>query len=488
MFAAGRIRVAIAPLAAIIALAGCGDQNRPQLTRAQLLDPAACQQCHPQQYKDWSGSMHAYAAEDPVFIAMNRRAQRESGGAVGDFCVKCHAPVAVLEGLTNNGTNVETLPAHLKGVTCFACHAAAAVEGTHNNPLRLATDGSLFGPFANPAAGTPHRSSYSALFDVARPESAFACGSCHDIVNQHGAAVERTFLEWQESLFADLKVGQTCTRCHMSPTSGPAATNSTIVRDLRNHAFAGVDVALTPFPEMEAQRLRVQTLLDGTLSGTVCLTDDLKINAYLDNVGAGHSFPSGATSDRRLWVEVVAYVGPDVIFRSGVVPAGGSLSSIVDDPDLWVIRDCLRTADGTATHLFWEAATVDPPNLIAAPVKQNIQDPKTFTRSHVKRVFPGAGALPAKPDRITLRVFLKPIGDDILSDLVASGDLAQTDADAMPTFQLGGLLEPIAEWTPEKASRPLTDAVTRQQVFGCVSTSVQFTTATDDAVSHARCE
>jgi hypothetical protein len=470
---------------ASMALVACGDGDQPRLTRAQLLDPAACQQCHPQQFLEWSGSMHAYAAEDPVFVAMNRRAQRESGGAVGDFCVRCHAPIAVAEGATD-GLNVTDLPAALKGVTCYACHAATAVEGTHNNPLRLATDGTLFGPFADPAPGAPHRSSFSPLFHVARPESAAACGSCHDIVNQRGAAVERTFVEWQESLFSDLKVGQTCTRCHMAPTSGPASTKSTLVRDLRNHAFAGVDVALTPFPEVESQRTRVQTLLDGTLSGTLCLGDDLKISAYLDNVGAGHSFPSGATPDRRLWVEVVAYSGADVIYRSGVVPVGGKLDDVTD-PDLWVIRDCLRTETGAPTHLFWEAASVDPSNLIAAPVKQNINDPKTYTRSHVKKVFPASGALAVKPDRITFRVLLKPIGDDILDDLVASGDLAPADADAVPTFVLGGLLEPIAEWTPEKAAVPLIDALTRKPVAGCVSTSVQFTTATDDAVSHARC-
>jgi hypothetical protein len=39
--------------------------------------------------------MHAYAAEDPVFLAMNARGQRETQGALGAFCVNCHAPLAV---------------------------------------------------------------------------------------------------------------------------------------------------------------------------------------------------------------------------------------------------------------------------------------------------------------------------------------------------------------------------------------------------------
>ena len=61
----------------------------------QMLDPETCNQCHQTHYSDWSGSMHAYASDDPVFIAMNARAQRETNGAVGSFCVNCHAPMAV---------------------------------------------------------------------------------------------------------------------------------------------------------------------------------------------------------------------------------------------------------------------------------------------------------------------------------------------------------------------------------------------------------
>ena len=50
--------------------------------------------------------MHAYAAEDPVFLAMNQRLQRETGGALGDFCVRCHAPMAVREGATRDGLDL----------------------------------------------------------------------------------------------------------------------------------------------------------------------------------------------------------------------------------------------------------------------------------------------------------------------------------------------------------------------------------------------
>src|SRR5688572_9748953 len=100
------------------------------------MDPETCKTCHPKHYREWSGSMHAYASDDPVFLAMNARGQEEVA-TLGDFCVQCHAPMAVRTGATTDGLNLAELPRHLKGVTCYFCHTVSAVEGTHNNPLVL---------------------------------------------------------------------------------------------------------------------------------------------------------------------------------------------------------------------------------------------------------------------------------------------------------------------------------------------------------------
>jgi hypothetical protein len=472
-----------------LALAGlaCGaDRVLPvsvTMTKAELMDPAACQTCHPQQYQAWSGSMHAYAAEDPVFLAMNQRGQRETGGALGDFCVGCHAPVALREGLTTDGLNLPSLPAAVKGVTCYFCHSTASVDGTHNNPLTLTTDGTLFGPFADPAPGTPHKSTYSPFFDPSRPESAHACGSCHDIVNQHGANVERTFSEWQETLFSDLRLGQTCVRCHMNQSQGRVSTESDKIRSLGSHALPGVDVALTPFPEMATQKQQVQSLLDGTLAGTLCLTTSGQIEVSLDNVSAGHSVSSGAAADRRVWAEVKAYRGGEVIYQSGVVPPGQSVETI-DDPDLWLIRDCLFDESGAPTHMFWEAASATS-NLIPGPVPHTVEDPELSTRSHAKYLYPRASRLPAEPDRITLQVYVKPIGDEILQDLVATGDLDPAIAAAMPTFSLQDV---NLEWTAAKGKAPV-DSHTRMPVPGlsCVTTSPQYYTLEKVHETHAHC-
>ena len=86
-------------LATAVALASCtsskGSDAAPTLTGDALMDPNNCLPCHADQFKEWAGSMHAYAAEDPVFLAMNKRMQRETNGQAGTLCVGCHAPMAV---------------------------------------------------------------------------------------------------------------------------------------------------------------------------------------------------------------------------------------------------------------------------------------------------------------------------------------------------------------------------------------------------------
>src|SRR4051812_21571033 len=174
-----------------------------------------CATCHDAHYRDWSGSMHAYASRDPVFLAMNRRGQRQTHGELGPFCVNCHAPMAVRENATTDGLNLDQVPAQLQGITCFFCHSVDAVNGTHNNPLHLSDDLTMRGPFSD-AAPTVHQSTASPLHDRDQVTSASLCGACHDIVTGHGASIETTFAQWQASVFSQPPAGETCGQCHMA--------------------------------------------------------------------------------------------------------------------------------------------------------------------------------------------------------------------------------------------------------------------------------
>ncbi len=240
-------------------------------TQPGEIDPLAtaqsCQVCHAnydkdvEPFHDWSGSMMAHAARDPVFWATLAVAQQDYPGA-GDFCIRCHTPNGWLDGRStpNNGSALNAT-ADSDGVTCAACHKLTNPDqsewvGMQNAPY-LAHDkktpktgfyGSgmyvmwpgydLLGPFLDsPAYHLAQQSQYH--------RSAQLCGTCHDVSNpvtgdlapnngaftpllpgtfngQPGGAVstkaafnnyphaygvvERTYSEHQSSGFKDLRV------------------------------------------------------------------------------------------------------------------------------------------------------------------------------------------------------------------------------------------------------------------------------------------
>ena len=465
------------------------------------MDPSTCQTCHPAQYQEWAGSMHAYATDDPVFRAMNQRAQRESNNALGTFCVNCHAPVAVREGKTD-GTNLDGLAQPLKGVTCYFCHSIESVTGTHNNPLTLASNGSLFGPFADPVPGSPHNVSYSRLLDGATSDSANACGSCHDIQNLQGAHVERTFVEWTATTLSQTPGGESCAQCHMVASDGAVSTTTpTKIRRLHSHMFPAVDLPVGDFPAADAgngiapQNAALQAastvFLATAIQQTLCLNPVThKLLLTLDNVGAsGHSWPSGATPDRRAWVELTASQGGNVIYASGNTDAVGAFPSALPfegtspDPDLWLIRDCIYDASGAEVQMFWQAATVGPSNQLPGLLIQNVNDPTTF-QTHFMLQYPSATTLSATPDEVKVTVHLQAIGDDVLASLVASGDLDASVPPQIARYALGG--GATLDWTPTASNAfQATDSVTGA-VMTCVATGA-YKSNTTPTTSHARC-
>jgi hypothetical protein len=157
-----------------------------------------------------------------------------------------------------------------------------------------------------------------------------------------------------------------------------------------------------------------------------------RITITLENMAAGHSWPSGSAPDRRGWVEVIARGAADqVLYSSGVVEDGQPVSSL-DEDDLWQLRDFTFDEDGEDALFFWEVAGYESTTL-PAPTATSVLDP-AFTDTHRARVYVFEG--PA-PETVTMQVKLRPIGLEILGALVASGDLAQEIADAMPTYTLG---------------------------------------------------
>jgi hypothetical protein len=396
--------------------------------------------------------MHAYAADDPVFRAMNQRGQRATSGELGPFCVNCHAPLAVREGKTSDGSNLDELPRKLKGVTCYFCHDAVEVGAHANNQIRLADDQTMRASIAKPVPSPAHGVGYSAYLDGDRHESATLCGSCHDVTLPTGVHLERTFSEYGSSLFGQLKAGfETCAGCHMPGRQGRVAElPQAPVRTVHEHLWPGVDVALTTFPDVDAQRRAIECELSVNTRIRSIVQDGPGTFTVQAETSAGHRQPSGAAQDRRMWLEVAAYDASDgVVFESGRIDDGELEEKPVTDPgydpQLALFRDWIYGADGQPTRDFWKAAPSDayPDGYTALTLPFTVDPALPHTISARYSI-----ARYREIARMTVRLRMRPIGVDVLNDLVGSGDLDSSTVASIPTFTLYGA---SVEWRPDEA-------------------------------------
>lgn len=432
----------------LVLQAGCGgtDDATSTFTREKLMDPETCKECHQDHYQEWSGSMHAYASTDPIFLAMNARGQKETGGTLGSFCVNCHAPLAVREGKTTDGTDLASVDASLQGITCYFCHQVTAVTDTHNGPLVLANDTTMRGGIPDPVKYKAHRSTYSSLHDSEGIGSSKLCGACHDIVvpaHFSGAAqdvaLERTFAEWSASYLNDPAhpvQAQSCGRCHFQKeqnvpiASPPNPTTTMPVRNARHiHQFPAIDTALVDgFPETKSQLQAIEAFLDLSLRVQLCVAPITNgISLTLENNSAGHNFPSGAAQDRRVWAELHAYDATDPnleVCSSGVVPAGSPAIATEQNPATgsgrlatWLLRDVTTQADGTPAHMFWDVASVDPRTIPIAP----LGDPSgQHSLIHDYDMVACTGKV-TNLSRITVTVWIEAVGMDVFDDMASAG-------------------------------------------------------------------
>jgi hypothetical protein len=434
-------------------VAACGGDD--VLPVAELMDPATCAQCHPKHHREWASSMHAYAGDDPVFLAMNKLGQEETGGALGDFCVRCHAPIALAEGLTTDGTNLPDVPQWAKGVTCYFCHNAVVGHrrAQRADPAGRRSDDARRAARSDPQPGPPHR--VLELLDATKGTSANLCGSCHDIVTPAGVHLERTFAEWQTTIFADPDPRKqlSCATCHMIATTdviaeGPGFTAP--LRDFgrREHTFAGDrQVALTPWPDPALQQAAIDRDLAALLVPRLCVlpVDGGRIDYRLDNVGAGHMFPSGATADRRAWIEIVAYdAAGAVVFSTGSSPAAirptRSRGPRRSQPVAPRHRDP-RWRRPAHREVLAHRHDRSPRHAVAARGHHRSVDPRFYHA--VERSF-AVGPRFADVVRVTARVRLRPIPVKLVSELLASGHLM---VDVRPEIPTHDVPSSELEWT-----------------------------------------
>lgn len=426
------------------------------LSREELLDPESCKDCHPKHYTEWSASMHAYALEDPVFAAMNARGQEETDGELGAFCVNCHAPMAVFEGAFADGdfANLEQVPDHLRGVTCYFCHTTVDVERDHNAGLVRADDQTMRAALADPPAVRPwaHDVAYSERHESRSPMSSQVCGACHDIVTPAGVQLERTYQEYLSTVVSKPGDGfNSCQTCHMPGSDDleqVADYEGVTVRKRHSHLFPAVDVPLTPFPGREGlvNAVELSALPQSIGSFTLESIDGgSSVHLFLETQ-AGHAQPSGAAQDRRLWVELKAFDRDgDLRFESGVID-DDELEEVPPgepgrDPKLCMLRDRLfdtedpEDPEAREVHMFWEARSVTS-RVMPPPINSVSGGHATDPPCGPYPVGDSSDPVDPRAARIEIRVRMRPMGRDVLQDLVDSGHLDAAVLAEMPTFTL----------------------------------------------------
>ncbi|HEY2294399.1 MAG TPA: multiheme c-type cytochrome [Thermoanaerobaculia bacterium] len=250
-------------------------ENNPHAKAlADTLYPSArvCGQCHPNQFKQWSLSSHAYANLSPMFNKFEQKINDLSQGTVNYFCVRCHASVGTSLGERRDIPWWERSAAAQEGITCVSCHRLGEAYGKHNGQRRIMPGnihGPVFGPFdtqgvvkavddaeklkilVNP--DEPDKPGYLRIHQQAVQSDIIVkseiCTTCHQVQVHPGIKLETVWEEYRAS--PAYKEGITCQQCHMSTSPGQntgfskgwaAMVNGQTVnndRPLTDHTFVG---------------------------------------------------------------------------------------------------------------------------------------------------------------------------------------------------------------------------------------------------------
>lgn len=367
-------------LLSMLFLSGCDDDNPPVgsddppiekpvagYTADDFEASETCQPCHPVHFKEWSGSMHAYAVKDPVWMSVNIIGQSQYTNALDQACVPCHATIGMLIGETpHGGFDPEDMsPVAAEGVGCDICHIISGIHGLENGRFDIEPGPVKFGTIENPVATSAHESEYSPLY--ARSEY---CGSCHDFVTGAGLELENTYREWIDG--GHFMTKKTCNDCHMATYEGPAAVGGPD-RTVHRHDFIGADVALIDFPNKAEQFEAVTEMMQNALTlglvipDTVTAGANLPVTVNVTNDLTGHSVPSGVPFNRQMWLAVVVIDGVgDTVYSSGQLDANLDLmdenSAFAErDADLVNFQAQMYRADSTKTGGTWDVAYLDNP-------------------------------------------------------------------------------------------------------------------------------
>ena len=111
-------------------------------SRAEFTPPSICADCHEKQYKEWNGSVHNLAFQDPIYQGELNKGVNAVGHEITRQCEGCHSPAGMVTGEIK-GAGISGLgEVAMAGVSCDICHSVSGV--THwQTPSHEPENGSL---------------------------------------------------------------------------------------------------------------------------------------------------------------------------------------------------------------------------------------------------------------------------------------------------------------------------------------------------------
>ncbi len=325
---------------------------------ATFTDPAVCSGCHPQQFEEWTGSVHALAFQDPVYQGELNKGFKAAGHEVTRQCEGCHSPAGMVTGEIKGPGFKGLSPMALAGVSCDICHSISGV--THwQTPSHEAENGSMIltpgldskegvklikhGPF-KPQEGCG--GGFHACDESPLHLQAELCASCHQVYHYDDHfPLEATYNEWKHSPYA--QQGILCQDCHMVETDTFIRSADLFKKPERSeyrHVFSGANYLLFYLAEAAAKKAGDEKLAANLHRKFDMAVAKLKAAADLEvypvyrnkalteirvrvkNVRAGHNLPTSLTNVREMWLEVTAKdAAGTIVLASGGFDSPGTL-------------------------------------------------------------------------------------------------------------------------------------------------------------------
>ncbi|MHC4207860.1 MAG: hypothetical protein ACYSTT_24670 [Planctomycetota bacterium] len=318
---------------------------QPKEAGIEFVKVQQCRMCHSgtknkdaDPFVSWQSSVMSLSAKDPIFRAALAIANQDIEG-IGEFCLRCHAPRAWLEGRSTPTDGSALNAEDMYGISCTVCHSY--IDPLSDEAVKLIKDvppgygnammvsdpqNVVYGPYGDGKGAMPH--------DVRKSPfhaSSNMCGVCHDISNPLLAEdvneqppylyghIQRTYSEWLLSDFAKRGKEGTCQYCHYRPVEGGGQASkygglkrdyfvmhgpiggSTWIQDVTWMLWDGKDLdrkALDLGKQRAREFLKESATLDISFRKPGYAT--LKITNK-----TGHKLPTGYEEGRRMWINAV---------------------------------------------------------------------------------------------------------------------------------------------------------------------------------------